>query len=104
MYMPAFFEIFLGLVVVLLWWRWLSGRPGVPGVVKTIPWLTGGAVVVGQAAATFMLLSAPSAPGGGSGGDWVALGRYGSAGAVLIALVALLVLTAMSYMRPSESP
>lgn len=96
-YTPAFFEVFLALVVVILWARWLQDRPVPRVVVAMLPWVAGAAVVVGQLLALWGLVA--SSAGDGTMDLPVRWGRWGSAGVVVLCLVTELALTAWSFTR-----
>ena len=100
MYVPAFFEIFLGLLVVLLWTRWVTGRPTTPAFAAWIPWGTGGGVLIGQAVAGLGVLQASA---GADAETIVRLGRWGSVAAVAAGLVLLAIATGASLLRKGET-
>ena len=101
MYVPAFFEIFLGLVVVVLWGRWLATRPTTPAPTRLVPWVVGAGVLVGQAVAAFAVLQA-STGAAGNAEQLVTGGRWGSFAVVGMGLLALGLATAASLLRAPQ--
>jgi hypothetical protein len=99
-YTPAFTEIFLGLVAVVLWAAWLKRRPGPQGVIGALPWVAGAAVLIGQAAATYALVTQL---GGVADPTLVRVARWGSLGVVAGCLVVELGLTAWSFAQRTRN-
>jgi hypothetical protein len=91
-YVPAFSEIFLGFVVAMIWAAWLNRRGIYPQVTFWLPFAVGGALLAGQLAATSAIVTAQS--GGPVDPTVVEYGRWGSAAAVLVALVMEAAMTA----------
>lgn len=97
MYVPAFLEIFVGLVIVLVWSRWLRDRRVPRTLVQALPWIAGAAVILGQMAAVWALIS--SLQGGATGSSEAVLrwGRWGSFGTVVACLMLDLGFTVWSF-------
>jgi hypothetical protein len=89
MYTPAFLEIFVGLVAVLLWAKWLERRPAPPAVVPALPWIAGAAVLLGQVAAFYAIMTSIGAPDP----VLVRTARWGSFGVVAGCLLVEVALT-----------
>ncbi|MEZ4239027.1 MAG: hypothetical protein R3F59_23315 [Myxococcota bacterium] len=101
MYQPAFLEIFAGFAVAAAWARWLWPRVGegrAQQALSALPWVAGGAVLVGQLVA---VASFTAADGGNvdTAERLVALGRWGSALVVIAALALELALTVRARAR-----
>jgi hypothetical protein len=94
-YEPAFFEVFLAWVVVVVWSRWLLWR-GAGAFFEWLPWIVGIVVLLGQVVATVTLLG--STPEGGQG-PALTMARWGPFAAVLIALALELAATLERFVR-----
>lgn len=80
MYTPAFLEIFVALVVMVLWATWLDRRGATPArVVGALPWVGGAAVLLGLVVATYAIVTEV---GGAVDAGLVRLARWGSLGVV----------------------
>jgi len=103
MYTPAFFEVFVGLLVVVLWAWVLGGVPSAPRGTRAIPWIVTTGVVVGQLLASIAVLQA-SAGATETTGAFVEAGRWGSVAAVVGGAIALALLSAMAWLHRRSTP
>lgn len=97
MYLPSFLEIFLGLAGVALWSMWGRSHAPAPQVWVALPWVVGGAVVLGQIVAGYAMFVAGT-PGSGAGA-LIDQARIGSGLAVVAGATVALGLTVAAGVR-----
>ncbi len=61
MYVPAFFEVFVGLVVLMVWTRFVLNRGAHPAI-RWVPWIVGAILVIGQGVAAVVLMQGMGSP------------------------------------------
>ncbi len=99
MYVPSFFESFLALVLVILWTRWMTGRPRAPGFARFVPWVVGGVLLASQAAGTLIVLQAAAGSPTPDAEAWVMNARLVSAGTIALGALVLAGATAASLRK-----
>ena len=84
MYLSSFFDLFLVLIVITVWSRYLMTYPEAPRSVRWLPWIAGTALVGGQIMATMTLAGPPSASGGLAPAWWVSNAGIGLSAVALL--------------------
>jgi hypothetical protein len=93
MYIPSFTEVFVGLIVVALWSRWLEPRVA---LARWAPWIAGLAAAIGVLVGAWGVSLEQA--------ELVLYARWGAAGVCVLTLVMLAAWTAMSWGQPVSDP